>query len=170
MAVPTPAAGAPAVAPTPESPAVDACSLLTKAEVEAAAGRAVMDPIEDHTAPRLSICSYGEPGSPLFAGKPGVVVVVLSVLTGGNDYFAGAAAQVNATFDMAARNAGEIQPVDGLGERAHWAAELDTLRVVQDHYMLEVSVTERNSAGDRIAGDPRAIAGQLAGLMLERLP
>ena len=43
VAVPTPATGAPAVAPTPESPAVDTCSLLTKAEVEAAAGRAVMD-------------------------------------------------------------------------------------------------------------------------------
>jgi len=154
----------------PEIPAVNACSLLSSAEVEDAAGRKVMDPVEDHTAERLSICGYGEPGSPLLAGNPRNLVVQLSVLAGDNTYFEGPVAQVNASFDMITEHGGEVQQVKDLGERAHWAADLDTLRVVQGPYMLEVEVLERDSKGERIAGDPRNIAEQLARLMLERLP
>jgi hypothetical protein len=153
-----------------EVPAVNACSLLTSAEVEAAAGRKVMEPLEDHTTEQLSICGYGEPGSALLAGHPRNLVVQLSVLAGDNAYFEGPVAQVNASFDMITEHAGEVQQVKDLGERAHWAASLDTLRVVQGPYMLEVEVLERDSKGERIAGDPRNIAVQLARLMLERLP
>jgi hypothetical protein len=169
-AIPPTTAESAAATTRPRRPAVDACALLTTAEVEAAAGRPVMEPVEDHTAPQHSICSYGESGSPRFAGKPGDLVAELSVLTGDTNHGGGAAAQVNAVFDMITRNAGGVQTVEGLGERAHWVATFDTLRTVQDHYMLEVTVSERDSNGDKIAGDPREIAEQLTRTMLERLP
>jgi len=128
-----------------------------------------MDPVEDHSAERMSICAYGEPGTQMVGGNPLSKVAVLTVLTGGNDYFQGPTAQVNATFDMVAKNAGELEVVDGLGERAHWAPEFNTLRAVTGHYMLEVEVPDRDQEGNKIP-DPRKIAEQIAQTMLARLP
>jgi hypothetical protein len=175
----TPQASKPAMAPKPTAaapapakadiPAVNACSLLSAAEVESAAGRETTDPVEDHTAERMSICAFGEPGSPMVAGKPLSRVAVLTVVTGGNDYFAGPEAQVNAIFDMAGKNAGELEVVSGLGERAHWAPLLNTLRAVRGAYMVEVEVAERDREGNKVA-DPRKIAEQLGKIALARIP
>jgi hypothetical protein len=141
-----PAGSTPAATSTVPSPAkadipqVKACSLITTAEVEAATGHKAMEPVAQEE--RISFCTWGEPDSPMMGGKPLSSVAELSVFTGGNDYFEGPAAQVNATFDMAAKNAGEIEVVNGLGERAHWTADppFYTLRMVKGVYLVEVNV------------------------------
>ena len=125
--------------------------------------------MEDHTAERMSFCAYGEPGTPMVAGNPLSKVAVLSVVTGGNDYFEGPVAQVNAIFDMAAKNAGELQAVNGLGERAHWAPLLNTLRAVRGPYMVEVEVADRDQEGNKTP-ESRKIAERIATIMLGRLP
>jgi hypothetical protein len=65
---------------------------------------------------------YGSgPGSPLVAGRSMTKTVALSVLSGDAGYFEGPVAQTAAVYEMAAKNAGDIQQVSGLGDKAHWA-------------------------------------------------
>ncbi len=151
----TPAAGSKEPAP----PQVNACTLFSKAEIEAAAGRPVRDPAEE-TLANLSTCGYGDPNSPLVAGRSQTKTVALSVVSGDAGYFEGPVAQTAALYEMAVKNAGEIQQVSGLGDKAHWASS--TLRVLRGAYMLEVEV----DAGDA----SRKIAEQLARMAIERLP
>ncbi len=140
-------------------PRVNACSLFTKAEIEAATGRPVRDPAEEALA-NLSTCSFGDPKSPLVAGRSLTKTVALSVVSGDDGYFEGPVAQTAALYEMAAKNAGEIQEVSGLGDKAHWASS--TLRVLRGAYMVEVEV----DAGD----SSRKIAEQLARTAIDRLP
>jgi hypothetical protein len=140
-------------------PQVKACSLFTKAEIEAVMGRPVRDPSEE-TEANLSTCSFGDPGSPLVSGRSLTKTVALSVVSGDESYFEGPVAQTAALFEMAAKNAGEMQEVSGLGDEAHWAGS--TLRVLRGAYMLEVEV----DAGD----SSRKIAEQLARTAIDRLP
>lgn len=140
-------------------PQVKACSLFTKAEIETATGRAVREPDEESMA-NLSICSFGDPESPLVAGRSMTRTVELTVVSADGAYFEGPVAQTAALYEMAAKNAGEIQQVSGLGDKAHWAGS--TLRVLRGPYMLEVEV----DAGD----GSRDIAGQLARTAIDRLP
>lgn len=161
---PAPAAGTtPPTPPTRGSeaapPQVKACSLFTKAEIETATGRTVRDPVEE-TVANLSSCTFGDPGSPVVAGRSMTRTVDLSVVSGDNGYFEGPVAQTTALYEMAAKNAGEIQQVAGLGDKAHWAGS--TLRVLRGAYMIEVEV----DAGD----GSRKIAEQLARTAIDRLP
>lgn len=123
-----------------------------------------MDPVEEASLDRASNCSFGEPGTPMMAGKPMSNVAEISVITGGDDYYAGPVAQVNAIFDMAAKNAGEVEVVEALGERAHWTPgpPFYTLRVVQGPYLVEVSV-DPDFGG-------RQAAEQIARNALQELP
>lgn len=135
------------------------CALLTQAEVEAAVGRSVAAPFEERMA-NLAICSYGDPGAPLINGRPFSKIVSLSIFTGSDaKYYAGAAAQAKEIFDMAKKNAGSVQPVNGLGEDAFWDKDWKTLRVVKGKYEVEVA-----ELGDL------AVARRLAAKVLERLP
>ena len=158
---PSPAAATSAKA---APPIVKACSLATTAEIEAATGHQAMDPVEEASLDRASNCSFGEPGTPMMAGKPMSNVAEISVITGGDDYYAGPVAQVNAIFDMAAKNAGEVEVVEALGERAHWTPgpPFYTLRVVQGPYLVEVSV-DPDFGG-------RQAAEQIARNALQELP
>lgn len=168
---PKPAATAQASAQTQSAiPAVNACTLLSSAEVEAVSGRKTAGPVEEHTSERMSYCYFGEPDSRTVLGRPQSTVAKLSVLSGGNDYFGGPVAQVNETFDHWAKDNSELELVDGPGERAHWQADFDTLRVVRGAYLLEVEVSERDMHGEKIAGQPRKIAEQLAKAALQKLP
>jgi hypothetical protein len=148
---------------------INACSIFSVAEVEAATGRKVMPGVEENSAGHMSICSYAEPGSQVVAGNPLSTVLVLTVVSGGDDYFQGPEAQVSAIFDMAERNAGEPEQISGLGERAHWASNVDTLRVLRGAHMVEVQVAERDMAGKLISGEPRKIAEQVAAAALEKI-
>jgi hypothetical protein len=141
-----------------EIPRVDACMLISKAEIEKLTGKSVLEPVEEKAA-ELSICSYGDPGSPMVGGRPLSKVAVLSVFTGGNAYYAGPVAQAAAIFEMAEKNSGGVERVSGIGERAHWAGK--TLRAVRGPYMIEVEVD--------VEKDSRKIAEQLAKTMLDRI-
>lgn len=161
---PPPAGGtaAPAAAPARSRgaapPQVKACSLFTKAEIEAATRRPVREPAEE-TLANLSTCSFGDPNAPLVAGRSLTRTVMLSVVSGDDSYFEGPVAQTAALYEMAAKNAGEIREVSGLGDKAHWAGS--TLRVLRGPHMLEVDVDAGDSSHD--------IAEQLAHTAIERL-
>ncbi len=141
-----------------EIPHVNACMLISRAEIEKLTGRSVLEPVEEKAA-ELSICSYGDPDSPMLGGKPLSKVAVLSVFTGGNAYYAGPVAQAAAIFEMAEKNAGGVERVSGIGEKAHWAGK--TLRTVRGPYMIEVEVDVEKGS--------RKIAEQLAKIMLDRI-
>jgi hypothetical protein len=144
-AVPQPAASA------VSSPAADACSLLQKAEVEAAVGRPVKAPVAD-TAANLQTCSFIDPHDP--AGLDNVVL--LAVLTASN---ATAAREV---LEIARTNAAGATPVTGIGDIAFWDELLRSLEVVKGAY--EVSIHLSSDAG----GLPTA--RKLVQQALSRLP
>jgi hypothetical protein len=141
-----------------EIPRFDACTLISKAEIERLTGKSLLEPVEEKAA-ELSICSYGDPESPMVGGRPLSKVAVLSVFTGGNAYYAGPVAQAAAIFEMAEKSAGGAERVSGLGERAHWAGK--TLRALRGPYMIEVEVD--------VEKDSRKIAEQLAKIMLDHI-
>jgi hypothetical protein len=139
----------PATQAAPEQ--LDACSLLTKAEVEAAVGRAVKNPVGDTTA-NVFGCNYGDPRDPAGLDK----VVAVGVLAG-ND--AAAARQV---LETARSNAAHAEPVAGLGDMAFWDDAPRFLQVAKGRY--ELSLYLSHDAGGRDT------ARKLAGLLLARLP
>jgi hypothetical protein len=137
---------------------VKACTLFTRAEIEKATGRTVLEPAEAGAA-ELSTCSYGDPDSPKLAGRSLSNIVEMSVFSGGNGYHAGPVAQANDAFEIALRNAGEVTPVTGLGDKAHWAGK--TLRILRGAYLIEIEV----DAGD----GSRQVAERLAATAVGRL-
>jgi hypothetical protein len=140
-------------------PQVTACSLLKKNEVDAAVGRAVLEPIEEKAA-QLSTCDFGDPEAPMVAGRAVNRIAGVSVFSGGNTYYAGPVAQVAGIYDMALKNASDPQTVTGLGDKAFWANH--TLRVLRGPYLVEIEV--------RVGGRDREISEQLMKTMLQRLP
>jgi hypothetical protein len=152
----TSAGASPAAKEAP--PQVKACSVVTRAEVEALISQKVLDPAEE-TIGELSICSFGDPASPQVAGRSLSRPVILSVFTAGRGYYAGAVAQASDLYEMVEKNAGEVDAVSGLGDKAHWTGT--TVRILRGTHMVEVEV---------YAGDAsRAIAEKLAAIALGRL-
>ena len=148
----TPAATTGASQPTtaPPSSALDACMLVTKAEIEVAVGTTVLDPKPEQLA-NLSTCSFNDPATPIFT------IASVSVLTGARD---GDAREI---FDMAKKNGNDPQPVAGVGEDAFWDDTLSDLNVVQGKYEITVDVP-----GD--SADPLSVAKEIAGKVLAKLP
>lgn len=136
---------------------VDACSLLTKAEVDAITGRASLEPREDRVA-ELSICSFGDPEAPKVGDRPLGNVAKLSVFSGGTGYYAGPLQQVRDAYEMIEKNAGDLTPVQGLGEKAHWTGRL--IRALRGPYFIEVEVD----------GNSREMAEKIAAQMLTKIP
>ena len=136
-----------AVAPKqPRAPfvPVDACSLLTKAEIEALTRKPVAEPHKEELA-NLVTCSYGDPKSPLVAGRPLSKVVTLAVFTGEEGaYYAGAVAQARDIYEMARKNAGSAESVSGLGESAYWNKLFHDLSVYKGKYQVTVTVEGAN--------------------------
>jgi hypothetical protein len=161
----TPAAGDDAVRNAPPATApkrtevaqVNACSLLSKDEIEAITGRAVLEPREERAA-ELSICSYGDPESPKIGDRPSIDIATLSVFSGGTGYYAGPLKQAQDGFEMIERNAGDVTPVESIGERAYWTG--DTLRALRGAYFIEVEVDS----------DSREMAENIATQMLAEIP
>lgn len=149
--------GAPAASVTVQ--AAKACALLTKADVETAAGLPVLDPIEQ-TMAELSTCTFGDPDAPKVAGRPLSNVASLAVFSGGTAYFAGPVAQARGVYETAVKGAGAVEEVSGLGDNAHWAGR--TLRILRGPYMIEVEVD--------VEKDAKKIAQQLAKIVTGRLP
>ena len=142
--------------------AIDPCSLLTKAEVEAAVGRSVLGPQKEQ-AGHLAICSYGDPAVPLVNGRPLSQIVTISVLVGSDaEYHAGAAAQAKSAFEIGRKNAASVQPVSGLGDDAYWDRVWRSLSVLRGEYEFEVKITADAGGLD--------VARNLAAKIQERLP
>lgn len=127
-------------AKTPFVP-LDACTLLSKADVETITGKTVLDPAKQEMA-NLSTCSYGDPESPkLPNGHVLSNVLTVSVFTGEEGaYYAGPVAQAKDIFETARKNAASPQKVAGLGEDAYWDSTLHTLHVYLSKYQLEFDV------------------------------
>lgn len=127
------AASAPA-ASTPQStaapaPAVNACALVTKAEVDAAVGRSLLDPKTTNSA-GMSSCEFADPKLPI------AKIVTLTVVVGTNP------ADVKDAMDLAKSNAaaGAVQVIADLGDAAYWDNVLHALTVNKGRYQLEVFV------------------------------
>ena len=134
---------------------VDACSLLSRAEVETITGRSALDPVGARAA-ELSTCDFGDPEAPKLGGRPLAQIARIAVFSGGTSYHAGPVAQAASVYETAEKGAGGAVQVAGIGEKAHWSD--GTLRVLRGPYLLEVEVEERG------------IAEKLAAAMLKKLP
>ncbi len=153
----------PAAVPQPKAPFVpaDACSLLTRSEVEMLTGKAVMEPKKEHAA-NLVTCSYGDPKSPQIGGRATIQVLSLAVFTGQEDaYYAGPIAQAKDAYEMGRKNAASDEPVNGIGESAYWDKILRTLSAYKGKY--QVSATVEADAGIEVAKKVMSKA-------IERLP
>jgi len=128
---------------------LDACSLLTGADVQAATKRPVRPPAKSATA-NLATCTFDDPKDPTSK------VVILNVLVAAN------AADAKKALAIAKSNAADVQPVAGLGEDAYWDKYLRTLRIVKGRYELDLVL-------DSEAGGVDA-AKALAAKALSRLP
>lgn len=163
---PEPAARAgasPAAEPAATAPftPVDACSLLTKAEVETLVGKPVREPRKEVVA-NLVTCSFGDPASPMVGDRPLSKLLSLDVFTGQEGaYYAGAAAQAKDGYEQTRKNADSPEPVSGLGETAYWNKGFNALHALKGRYWLSVEVERQ--AGVEVARRAMVKA-------LERLP
>ena len=149
----TPAAQAtqtPAATAGPSGAAIDPCSLLTKAEVEAAIGTSVLEPQREDIA-NLVTCSYNDPEAPIFR------IVSVSVLIGEN------ADQASDVYELAKDNAADAETVGGIGNDAFWDSVLNGLEVLEGKYDVRIDVSPDG-------GDELAIAKDLAAKVVDRLP
>lgn len=141
-------------AQTSSSVEVDACKLLTKAEVESAVGRPLGEPVS-----RLT--EYAEPSYASSCGysAPGFEAFVNSTVFVGRD--AAQAKELYQTHKKAAMDtASSVAPAAGVGEEAFWVDVSGNLTVLKGRYEVKVSV---------VNGGLEAVKG-LASKMLERLP
>jgi hypothetical protein len=139
----------PAAAPAAAAaPTIDSCALLTRAEVEAALGKPVGEPVRGDVAPVYS-CSFAT------AEKIESVSVNATVYD--------SAQQAQDAYAMAIR-INSYEEFTGLGERAYVSPIFD-VTVLKGRYELSVDVT---SSGEKDADIQKA--KELAGFALARLP
>jgi hypothetical protein len=106
---------------------VNACTLLSQAEVEAAVGRPVTAPVEERL-PHQSGCAFGDPEAPLFR-LAGLHVLTFDAPAAAGDVFA-----------IAKRNAASVDAQAGLGDEAFWDTVLHTLRIRKGRYVVAMDV------------------------------
>jgi hypothetical protein len=149
----TPAAGATQTAtttPQASSGEIDPCSLLTKAEVEAAIGASVTEP-EPEAVANLVACSYNDPETPIFS------LVSVTVFIGEN------ADQASDVYELTKDNAADAQTVAGIGNDAFWDSILNGLEVLEGKYDIRIDVSPDGL-------DELAAAKDLATKVVDRLP
>jgi hypothetical protein len=112
---------------------VDACAVLTQAEIQALIARSAMKGQKSDVA-ELSSCTYGNPQAPVLNGMPTDVLVKIDVFHGERP------GQAREVQEIARKNAAEVQPVSGLGDQAYWDGILRTLWVVKGNRGVNVSV------------------------------
>lgn len=132
LAAPAPSQAKPAFVP------VDACLLLTKAEVEGLVGRPALPGAKEQAA-NLVTCSFGDPEAPKIGGRPAAQVLTLAAFTGQEGaYAAGPVAQARDAWETARRNAASAEAVAGLGESAYWDKTFKTLSVLEGRHFLSI--------------------------------
>ncbi len=133
-------AASPAVQAKPGFVPVDACLLLTKAEVESLVGRPALPGAKEQAA-NLVTCSFGDPEAPKIGGRPAAQVLTLAAFTGQEGaYAAGPVAQARDAYETARRNAASAEAVAGLGESAYWDKTFKTLSVLKGRHLLSVEI------------------------------
>lgn len=145
-------AAVPAAQPKPKAPFVplDACSLLTKPEVEALVGRPAAEPAKEQMA-NLVTCTFGDPESPKIGVRPLVRVLTLTVFTGQEGaYYAGPVAQARDAYEMARKNAASSEAVPGLGESAYWDKTFKTLSAYKGQYWITAEVEAGLEAAKKV--------------------
>jgi hypothetical protein len=134
-------AAVPTARPEPRAPFVplDACSLLTKAEVEALVGRRAMEPAKEQMA-NLVTCTFGDPESPKIGSRPSARVLTLGVFTGEEGaYYAG-------------KNAASSEAVADLGESAYWDGTFKTLSAHKGKYWITAEVEAGLETAKKVMG------------------
>jgi hypothetical protein len=149
-ASPTTAAGAP-TPPQASSGDLDACALVSKADVEAAIGKAVLDP-KPQQFPGLASCDFNDPSASAFR------------LAGVNVVTEASSSDAQSLFDFGKSNANDPQQVDGVGEDAYWDATLNTLDTVQGKYEITIDVAPDEGV------DTLTAAKAIAAKVLANLP
>jgi len=149
-ASPTTAADAP-TPPQASSGDLDACALVSKADVEAAIGKTVLDP-KAQQFPGLASCDFNDPTSPVFR------------LAGVNVVTEASSSDAQSLFDFGKSNANDPQKVDGVGEDAYWDATLNTLDTVQGKYEITIDVAPDEGV------DTLTAAKAIAAKVLANLP
>jgi hypothetical protein len=113
---------------------LDACSLVSRADVEAATSRSVREPERDNAA-NLYTCKYGDAERPLLDGKSLDPVVLVSVFVGDTP------AAAKWVQDFARSNAvSVVQPVTGVGSDAFWNDVDRGLQTIKGRYKVDVDI------------------------------
>jgi hypothetical protein len=123
---------APAIADTAPAnsakPAIDACTVLSKAEVEASLGGAIKEPEPKNQSSTMSICQ--------FMTQEGVNLVLLEIHTsGGTDLFEGYQSSLT-----------ESTPVTGLGDKAFMSAKGTQLYALKGDILVGVTLQLEDAA------------------------
>ena len=150
QAVVAPNTSAPATAESPANASgLDACALLTKAEVEAAIGKSVLEPVQQNVPPTYS-CDYNDPDTPIFSLAS--VSVIVSDTT----------EQAKGMFDQIHENAEDDEAVTGIGQAAYWSQAFGFDALV-GRFLVTVDV-------DPQIADQKNIEQALAAKAIARLP
>lgn len=129
---------------------VDACALVTKADIEAAIGAPVLDG-EAEQAANLYTCSYNDPA---FANISIAGVAVFVELREG---------EAQEIYELAKSNAAEVQEVDGIGDEAYWDDTLNTMQILSGKYELGIDVASEEGR-DQVAAAKTIGAKAIAAL------
>jgi hypothetical protein len=159
--------GSPAPAPSPTSPpapkpaagaatmgkAVDACSMLSKADAEAATGRKLADPTGKTDV--WSSCRFTlvDPPAP---------IVELTVVS-----LADSATAKQAFEEDRTTNVEQPEPTEGIGEAAFWDAG-NVLVIRKGSYLVKVNISTEHMGGDKEF--ERKAARPIAEKVLAKLP
>lgn len=128
------AAASPAVTAQSQPIQLDACSFVSRADVETATARSVREP-ERENAANLYTCRYGDANQPLLNGKSLDPVVTVAVFVGDTP----AAAKWVQDFARSNQVSG-LQPVTGVGSDAFWNDVDRGLQTLKGRYKVDVDV------------------------------
>jgi hypothetical protein len=106
---------------------IDACSLVTKAEVEAAVGAPVTEPQKRQEANQTN-CEFGDAKAPVFTTR-----LWVSVTTGASASQAKAEHDMNRMFVAA-----DLRPVSGVGDDAFWNSRVTALWVLRGKHQFSI--------------------------------
>jgi hypothetical protein len=142
---------------------LDACELLTKADVEAVYGSVVGEPKSKALGSRpywVSMCNYDNAHTDAPMLSVGLLVKAHGEAAGPETAYDAHLAELREELGDAL----DMTPVAGVGARAGWSASTSQLTVFEGPYQLILS------AAGRFAGDRLTLAKQSADRVLGRLP
>ena len=122
----------------PQPGQIDACSLLKKAEVEAAVGHPVPEPRKQQ-AGNVSSCTYED-------SQTHRLIATLEVVASTDP------TQAREIFKARSQSLAKTEPVGGLGDDARWNPISMNLHVLRGKYVVSV-VTQRLDAAKKLVAN-----------------